>query len=173
MRGSLGALGSSLACRLCSWLSLAAGWAGSRTPRCLSGVLGLKRGGGLTEGLHVAARDDVLDLPGWMSNRLPTVVPKASLDMMVCGRLGALPLPSVCSAWSYKLQLLTELGRYRIVHCRGWRPLTLPALTRWMERGTEWKDVGVWPEHVGGLSLAGVERFCAESLAMSQAPQAE
>ena len=96
---------------------------------------------------------------GWTSNLLPTVVPKASLDLMVRGRLGALPLPSVCSAWSYKLQVLAALGQYCIVHCRGRRLLTLPALTRRMGLGTEGMDVGVWPEHGRGAEPGRCRTF--------------
>lgn len=87
---------------------------------------------------------------GWTSNLRPTVIPKASSNMMVCGRLGALPLPSVCSAWSCKLQVLAALVRNRIMHCGGWRRLTLPALMRWTGRGTEGMDIGVWSEQGRG-----------------------
>lgn len=58
----------------------------------------------------------VLNCHGCTSNLALTVLPKASLHAMVCGRLGAWSLPSVCSAWLYEPQLLAGPGRHRIVH---------------------------------------------------------
>lgn len=65
--------------------------------------------------------DDVLDLPGLYVKPSSNRCPESFFERSGLWPARRLPLPSVCSAWFYELQLFAALGRHRIVHSGRWR----------------------------------------------------
>lgn len=75
-------------------------------------------------GLHVLAKDDVLNPPGLnvkpSSNRCPESFFERN-GLWPAGRLAFTERLFGLVLWVYELQLLAGLGRHRIVHSRRWR----------------------------------------------------
>lgn len=158
------------------FVAVASGWMGwIKNHPVVSGMLGLKGGGGLTEGLHVASTD-VLDLPGldvrpssyrcpesffahdglWPARRL-------AFTERLLGLVLRAAAPRSDGAISHRALSSMETSDSDSSRRGGWDGEG--------DRGEGRRGLaGAWRR--GGLSVAGVERFCAQSLAMSQATQA-